>query len=247
MTYDWTPTAARAATTDPHPVVRPRRPAIPAAARHQPMLGSSPSAPPEDIQVAAVIEEFIEAIETGRARNRSGRKYRPSALRDLRGILRYQVARDLGDLRVGDVRQWHVQTLVDRLAADGRSVSRIRSVVSAVRALFGYAIEQGYIEATPADRLVIPTEGQPAPSAYDAPPADTRPGPVINGAPWSWTDEAAEAREQRRAMREARRGKGKRDDHQPLALVPERILSLVFRGVFFIFLLIAVASIAESF
>ena len=54
-----------------------------------------------------------------------------------------------------DVRRRHVQGLVDRLASEGLSESRIRSVISAVRALYGYAIEQGYVEASPATGLVI--------------------------------------------------------------------------------------------
>jgi hypothetical protein len=40
-----------------------------------------------------------------------------------------------------------VQALIDWLAADGLSVSRIRSVLSAVRALYGYAIDQGHVDS----------------------------------------------------------------------------------------------------
>ena len=48
------------------------------------------------ILASALAEEFIAAAEDGWARNRSGRRYRPSALRDLRGILRHHVAHELG-------------------------------------------------------------------------------------------------------------------------------------------------------
>ena len=71
MAYDWRPTATRAATTDPAVVVLPRRQSKVAAAAHVRRA--------DDILVAAAIEEFIAAAEGGWARNRSGRRYRPSA------------------------------------------------------------------------------------------------------------------------------------------------------------------------
>lgn len=228
MAYDWTPTGSGAATTTaPSVVVRPRRPAT----RTPPHAG-----PPDEIEVAAVIDEFIEAVEDGRARNRSGRRYRPSAFRDLRGILKHHVARDLGHMRLRDVSRRHVQALVDRLVAEGLSRSRIRSVVSAVRALYGYAIEQGYVELSPATGLVIP--GVEAPSWTDAASDEDR-------GSWSWTYDADEAFRERpprgrtgRSDRDARRP----SEHQPVALFPERILSFALRMVFAIFILIVIAS-----
>ena len=61
-----------------------------------------------------------------------------------------------------DVRRQDVQALVDRLGADGLSESRIRSVVSALRALYGYAIERGQVEFNPADGLVMPRADEPS-------------------------------------------------------------------------------------
>src|SRR4051812_18506691 len=196
MTYDWKPSATRSATTNPGL----------AAVRH---ARTAAADQPRDILVAAAIEEFIEAAEDGRVRNRSGRPYMPNALRDLRGPLRHQVARDLGDLGLRAVRRRHVQAMVDRLEADRLSESRIRSIVSALRALYGYAVEQGYVDSSPADRLVIPgraeaPRGEPLRTRAPEPPV-----PPVE------------------------RDSG---DYQPLALLSERILSLVLRiaVVFFI-------------
>ena len=122
-----------------------------------------------------------------------------------------------------------MQALVDRLAADGLSVSRIRSIISATRALYHYAIEQGYVEFSPADGLVVPTEESPT---------------------WSggtWSGEAApDPHWEPRAPREPARRDRSQDDHQPLALLPERVLSLVLRIVVVFFVLIALVTIAES-
>jgi hypothetical protein len=224
--------------------------------------------------MAAAIDEFVEAAEAGRALNRSGRPYKPSALRDVRGILEYHVASELGDLRMRDVRREHVQALVDRLGADGLSESRIRSVVSALRALYGYAIERGTVEFNPADALVMPrADGSARSGEHDAPWADER-RRVPVGATSSWSDrlddiwhdqprwEDRPAREGRstaqgserwppkersRAARRRRRKRDRdRDDYAPIALLPQRILSFALRAVFVLFALIVLASLLES-
>ena len=66
--------------------------------------------------------------EGGPGRQPQRPTYRPSALRDLSGILRYHVAPELGELPLRDVGRRHVQALVDRLAEEQLSESRIRSV-----------------------------------------------------------------------------------------------------------------------
>ena len=75
------------------------------------------------------------------------------------------------------------------------------------------------------------------------PPAWTRP-------PGNWSDEVDGAR-----VDEPRRGPGQRSrparwvalgDYKPLAQLPERILSLVLRGVVILFILFALVTIAES-
>lgn len=224
--YDWTPTDARSATTD---------------------LGAAPR--PQEITVAAAVDDFIDAAQSGGAANRSGRPYRPSALRDLRGILEYHVVPDLGDLQLRDLRRSDVQTLVDRLGADRLSESRIRSVVSALRALYGYAIEQGHVEFNPADGLVMPRANGPVPGA--------------TGEPWdslpAWKDRPPRppAREERddpghqepsadRRQEPSRRSQHERVTYDPIAPLPERILSIAVRAVFALFAIVAVVSLIES-
>jgi Phage integrase, N-terminal SAM-like domain len=226
MAYNWRPTGTPAATTTAPRVVVARRPS--------PTRSPPPSGPPEDARVATVISEFIEAAEDGRARNRSGRRYRPSALRDLSGILRQHAARDLGHMRLRDVRRRHVQALVDRLAADGLSESRIRSVLSAVRALYGYAIEQGYVELSPATGLLLPSEGMVLET--DGTGSDFE----DDATDFAWTE-----RPRHDGAPRARTAPLKRD-YQPIALLPERILSLVLRIVVVIFILFALFTIAGS-
>ena len=236
MTYDWRPTATRSATTDPSIVVPPPRHAIVATPS-----GSRPDA----ITVAAAIDEFVEAAEAGRALNRSGRPYKPSALRDLRGILEYHVGPAIGEMPLRQVRRSHVQALVDGLGAERLSESRIRSVVSALRALYGYAIDRRYVEFNPADGLVMPRAAEPwgEPPAWEDRPPREHPAPEPPAA-----SESSEPPPSAEPSRSARTGRKRRDRaaYEPIALLPDRILSFAIRAVFVLLALVAVLSILDS-
>jgi integrase family protein with SAM-like domain len=187
--------------------------------------------------VAAAIDEFVVAAEAGRALNRSGRPYRPTAMRDVRGILEYHVAPDVGAVALRDVRRSDIQRLVDRLGDEGLSESRIRSVVSALRALYGYAVEQGYAEFNPADGLVMPGAGN------DARERTNRFTPPL-GDPPKWEEEP-EWREPERREPE-RRAERRERDYKPIAVLPDRLLSYAMRAVFVLFALVALITILQS-
>ena len=100
-----------------------------------------------------------------------------------------------------------MQALVDRLAAEQLSVSRIRSVVSAIRALYGYAIERGFVEFSPADGL------RRAPGRVTADSQDDE-------ATWNWTDDVDGRPESGPAVAEPQRsrlGPGPRSRRLPAA------------------------------
>lgn len=189
MAYDWRPTPSRSVTTGASPVV----------------------APPTAVTMAAAIEDFIDAAEQGRAVNRSGRRYRPSALRDVKGILRSHVAPALGEQPMNEVRRADIQAFVDSLHRERLSESRIRSVISALRALYAYAIDQGYVEFNPADSLTMPAISEDDPAEDDlAPPpnADT-------------------------------------EEYRPIAVLPERLLSLALRAALVVFAIVAIVSLVQ--
>src|SRR3954470_2579447 len=147
MDYQWKPAASSTDTPTGGPAVHPMH---------------SPPRTNDEPTLAEASEEFIAAAEAGMARNRNGRRYRPSAVRDIAGCLRNHVVPDLGDLRLRDVQEHDLQRLVGDLAAGDLSLSRIRSVVSAIRALYAYAVEHGIVEVSAADTLEIArSEEQP--------------------------------------------------------------------------------------
>src|SRR6185436_18405230 len=153
MVYDWRPSGHRSVTSDLGVAVRPDQ--VTGAPR-EPARPQPSASRPDDATVAAVVDTFLASATAGRTLNRSGRPYMPSALRDLRGILESHVVPQLGAMHLHEVRRHDVQALVDRLGADGLSESRIRSVVSAVHALYGYAIERELAPSNPAEALVMP-------------------------------------------------------------------------------------------
>src|SRR3954452_22655345 len=146
MDYEWKPAASSTDTPTGGAAVRPMEP--PPRTNQQPTLCQGS-------------EKFTAAGEAGTARNRTGRRYRPSAVRDIAGCLRNHVVPDLGDLRLRDVQENDLQRLVDDLAAGDLSLSRIRSVVSAIRSLYAYAIEKALVEVSAADTLEIARSEQP--------------------------------------------------------------------------------------
>jgi hypothetical protein len=235
--------------------------------------------------MAAAIEQFIKAAEQGQAVNRSGRTYRPSALRDLSGILRYHVAPELGDIPLREVGRRHVQGLVDRLADEDLSESRIRSVVSALRGLYGYAIDHGYAEFNPADGLVMPPIGGATSSEEPIREEPTREEPtreeptreeptreenrrptLVDRLDDAWAERPRWEDRPKRVDRRERDDEPKQDDrpprrddarkaakrpdrdrsaYEPIAVLPERLLSFALRLAFVLLIVVAIISLLQ--
>lgn len=114
------------------------------------------------MRVRAAIEAFLLAAANGRALNKHGRPYKPSAVRDLRGALNNHVEPAFGAKRLADVRRGDVQRLVDDLT--GKSGSTVRTVVNAIRSLYAWAEDRELVDHDPARRVRLP--------AMDATPRD---------------------------------------------------------------------------
>ncbi len=107
------------------------------------------------MRVSAAIEAYLAAIESGKALNKHGRRYKSSAVRDLRGALEGHVKGSFGGHRLTDVRRADVQRLIDDLTPD-RSGSRVRTVVNAVRSLYAWAQDRELVDHDPASRVRLP-------------------------------------------------------------------------------------------
>jgi hypothetical protein len=111
--------------------------------------------------VEEVVEEFLDSARAGRALDGDGRPYDPDTLGDLRWALQGYVAGELGAMRISDVRGTELRRLVRRLEAGGLSAARMRSIISAVRALLRYAAQRGMVSWSAADTLILGDEPAP--------------------------------------------------------------------------------------
>jgi integrase len=107
------------------------------------------------MRVAAAIEVYLAAIKAGTALNKHGRQYKLSAIRDLQGALEGYVKPQLGRYRLADLRRSDVQRLVDRMTPE-KSGSRVRTVVNAIRSLYGWAQDRELVDHDPASRVRLP-------------------------------------------------------------------------------------------
>jgi integrase len=115
---------------------------------------------------------------------RSGKSYKPSVLRGYRHDLEQHILRDLGAVRLSDVRRGDLQALVDRMIGRGLSGSKVRNAIVAVRVVYRHAIERDLVAVNPTIDLRVPNGSKPrerAASAAEAAdllaalPADLRP------------------------------------------------------------------------
>jgi integrase len=79
---------------------------------------------------------WVEMAQEGQIRNRSGRRYKPSALRTIEGDLRLHLVPSLGARAMVGVARADLQRLVGSWLAGGLSPSKIRSIVNAARVLW---------------------------------------------------------------------------------------------------------------
>jgi hypothetical protein len=111
--------------------------------------------PVSGAELGAVIDEFLQDAEDGKARDRDGNPYSPERLRQLRGALSY-VDSSLGSTEIEDVRRRHIQAMVDQLQSAGVTADRVTSITAAMRSLYAYAIQRDLVGYSPVVELSLP-------------------------------------------------------------------------------------------
>jgi integrase len=92
----------------------------------------------------------------GAIRNRSGDRYKPSALRGYEQSLRLQVLPDLGAHKLARITRTDLQALVDRLHAAGMAPATIRNAILPLRAIYRRACAREGLAVNPASGLELP-------------------------------------------------------------------------------------------
>jgi len=109
------------------------------------------------VTVREVTMMFLAGIESGAIRTRSGQAHKPSTIRGYRRDLTNRVMPAFGAARLTEVTLPDVQRWADTLSAEGLSPSTVRNVVTAMRALYAWALPRGLARVNPTAGLRLPT------------------------------------------------------------------------------------------
>jgi integrase len=103
---------------------------------------------------------FIDGMKAGSIRNRSGRPYKPSAIRGYERELRNRIIPTFGPKRLAALTLPDLQRWADNVGTEGLAPSTIRNVVNPLRALYGWALPRGLARVNPTTGLRLPSGGK---------------------------------------------------------------------------------------
>jgi integrase len=106
--------------------------------------------------VREVAEQWFADAERGIVTNRSGDRYKPSAIRAYRQSLRLRILDDLGDRQFSEVTRGDLQRLADGLVAQGLSASTVQCSLLPLRAMYKRAISLDELAVNPTTGLRLP-------------------------------------------------------------------------------------------
>jgi integrase len=140
--------------------------------------------PTSPLTLERAAENWLAGARDGSIRNRSGARYKPSAIRGYDQVLDLRVLPALGGVRLTELRLTDVQDFADSLLPAGLDPSTIRNTLMPLRAIYRRALSRGDVAVNPTtglelpavrgrrDRVVPPEE---ASALLEALPAEERP------------------------------------------------------------------------
>ena len=107
--------------------------------------------------VREAADKFITGMKAGTIRNRSGRPYKPSAIRGYERELHNRVIPAFGPKRLADLTLPDIQRWADGLSG---APSTVRNIVNALRAVYAWALPRGLALVNPTAGVRLPTGGK---------------------------------------------------------------------------------------
>lgn len=101
-------------------------------------------------------DDWLAGAKSGTVRNRSGKPYRPSALRGYERALRLRVLPALGDMPLAGVRRRDVQLLADQMLGEGLEPATVTKTLDPLRALYRHAERRDEVNVNPTRGLDLP-------------------------------------------------------------------------------------------
>jgi site-specific recombinase XerD len=106
-------------------------------------------------RVSDTIDEFLQAVDAGTARDRHGRPFSRESARELHRSLESYIGSELGDRRLNYVRRQHLEALLDGLASAGVPPFQVAALASSLSALYDFAAEHDLVRHNPAEGLGV--------------------------------------------------------------------------------------------
>jgi integrase len=101
-------------------------------------------------------DRWLEEARAGVIRNRSGDRYKPSALRGYSQSFELRLRSEIARRPLSDLRRGELQRLVDKLSASGLSASTVQCSLLPLRALYRHALSLDEVAANPCTGLRLP-------------------------------------------------------------------------------------------
>jgi integrase len=100
--------------------------------------------------------DWLDGAAAGAIRNRSGDRYKPSALRSYEIALRKRILPEIGGAKISDIRRADVQRLVNRMLSAELDASTIRNSLMPLRAIFRHLSAIDEVAVNPTSGLQVP-------------------------------------------------------------------------------------------
>lgn len=111
---------------------------------------------PKPTTVREAWEVWREGASAGTIRNRSGDRYKPSAIRAYEKAMRLRVLPEFGAVRLAELQRPELQDFAERMIGEGLSASTVQVTLLPLRAIFKRALNRGDLVVNPCAGLQLP-------------------------------------------------------------------------------------------
>src|SRR3954470_3813986 len=111
---------------------------------------------PSSLTLREAVGAWLTGATDGSIRNRSGDRYKPSAVRGYETSLRLRLLPALGGAKLSEIHRADIQDFVDRLLAREVDASTIRNTLMPLRAIYRRAVARGDIAINPTSGIELP-------------------------------------------------------------------------------------------
>lgn len=112
-------------------------------------------AAPSPITLREAADAWLAGVRAGTIRNRSGDRYKPSAVRGYDRALRLRLLPALGRRKLAEIQRHDVQDFADRLLAEGLDASTVKNTLNPLQAIYRRAVSRGQVAVNPTTNLEL--------------------------------------------------------------------------------------------